>query len=931
MALKPWQKVVTPREDLTDGRPLDASEFAVHLDHVRSGKAPRVYKNPEEFFERTFLTQNLTNFSAEVMRRLSGEQTETNAVFNMATQFGGGKTHSLTLLYHLATNGEKSSDWMGVNKILQTAKVKKVPAAATAVFVGTEFDSLIGRGGDDGTPKRFTPWGEIAFQLGGEHALSLLSEHEQQKIAPAGDALRKIFPKDRPCLILMDEILNFMGSNRKSGLAAQFYNFLHNLGETARGENNVVLVVSIPKSEEIEMTPEDQGDYERLKKNLDRLGKAVIMTSEADTSEIIRRRLFEWDRGMMSQEGKVLLGKEAVEVCRAYADWVQSHKSQIPQWFPVDHAQEAFMASYPFHPSILSVFERKWQALPRFQRTRGILRLLALWVSLAYGDTYKHPWKDSLITLGTAPLEDPMFRSAVFEQLGESRLEVAVATDIAGKKESFSTRLDSEAIDAIKKSRLHRKVSTAIFFESNGGQAKGMATVPEMRLAVAEPDLDIGNIETVLETLTTSCYYLSVYGSHYKYDIKPNINKILADRRANIKTDKIDEKVKAEIQKVFVGLQGVDRKFYPVQSSQVPDSAGLTMVVLSPEYIAADEKTLKFMDSVTKECGTSSRTFKSALIWVVADSSSQMREEARKVLAWEEIEDEQDTYALDDLQKKQITENVKIARRDLKESVWRAFKNLYILGKDNNIQHIDLGLINSSSGNSLPEYILSHLIKKDRVLEGGPSPNTIIKNWPPALEEWSTKAARDAFFASPLLPGLLKPDLIKDSIVKCVSGGQLALVAKDPAGRYDPFYYGDSITLLDVEISEDMFLIRKEKADAYKASIAAPPPVQPPVKPGDPPPVIVPPVTPPPVPAPVPTPPASKTITKMTWTGEVTTQKWMNFYTKVLTRFAGGKGLKLTVNVEVAPDGGISAQKIEETRVALRELGLSDNVTLTEE
>ena len=172
MALKPWYKVVTPREDLRDGKPLDASEFAVHLDQVRDGRAPAVYQNPERFLERTFLTKGLTGVAAEVLRRLSGEKTETSAVFNMTTQFGGGKTHSLTLLYHLANNGPKAKDWQGVARLLQVAGINTVPSAKVAVFVGTEFDPIAGRGGSDGTPVRRTPWGEIAFQVGGEKALA---------------------------------------------------------------------------------------------------------------------------------------------------------------------------------------------------------------------------------------------------------------------------------------------------------------------------------------------------------------------------------------------------------------------------------------------------------------------------------------------------------------------------------------------------------------------------------------------------------------------------------------------------------------------------------------------------------------------------------------------------------------------------------------
>src|SRR3954463_2065347 len=161
MALKPWYKIVTPREDLREGKPLDASEFAVHLDQVREGRAPKDYQEPQRFFERTFLTKSLLGFSSEVVRRLSGIKTETSAVFNMATQFGGGKTHALTLLYHLATHGPKAQTWVGVDQILENAQVANIPHAATAVFVGTEFDSITGRGGDDGTPLRKTPWGEI--------------------------------------------------------------------------------------------------------------------------------------------------------------------------------------------------------------------------------------------------------------------------------------------------------------------------------------------------------------------------------------------------------------------------------------------------------------------------------------------------------------------------------------------------------------------------------------------------------------------------------------------------------------------------------------------------------------------------------------------------------------------------------------------------
>src|SRR5438874_3553424 len=148
MPLKPWYKVVTPREDLRESKPLDASEFAVHLDQVRDGRAPAVYRNPDEFLDRTYLTRSLLELAGQVVRRLSGVRTETSAVFNLSTQFGGGKTHFLTLLYHLAAHGPDAANWSGATRILEKAGVGRFPRAAAAVFVGQKFDVLTGRGGD---------------------------------------------------------------------------------------------------------------------------------------------------------------------------------------------------------------------------------------------------------------------------------------------------------------------------------------------------------------------------------------------------------------------------------------------------------------------------------------------------------------------------------------------------------------------------------------------------------------------------------------------------------------------------------------------------------------------------------------------------------------------------------------------------------------
>jgi hypothetical protein len=798
-----------------------------------------------------------------------------------------------------------------------------------------------------------------------------VAEFDADGRAPGGDTIARFLPADRPALILVDELMNYVSRNRKSGLGGQLYNFLHNLSETARGLDNVVLAVSVPASE-LEMGPEDYADYGRFKKMLDRVGKAVVIAAEAETSEIIRRRLFEWGG----------LPKEDRQVAAAYADWLLEHRYQIPNWFPVDQAVEVFEAAYPFHPTVISVFERKWQALQRFQRTRGVLRLLALWVSRAYQEGYKGAHKDLLIGLGTAPLEDPLFRTAAFEQLGSLELETAVATDITGKRGAHAIRLDEEAVETIRRSRLHRKTATAIFFESNGGvvAARADATLPELRLDVSELDLDIGNVETVLDALADTCYFLESERNRYRFRITPGINKILADRRATIKTSDVQERVRAEIQKAFRVGPGVARVYFPEKSADVPNQAALTFVIMAPEHTVSDPATRQLVDEMTREYGSSGRTFKSALIWIVPDDVGGLLDDARKLLAWEYIDSEKQELGLDASQQTHLQESLRRASRDLRESVWRSYNKVLLLGRNNEWKEMDLGLVHSSAAENLVTLILSRLRQDDEVTEGV-SPYTLLRNWP-AMTAWSTRAVRDAFFASPQLPRLLDPEALRRTIADGVAQKLLAYVGpKGADGKYYPFVFGETLLPGNVEFSDDMFIITAEEA---KTQIEEPKlarlevrPAHVRLKPGEsynlsvqgfdqhdrPFPLTMSDVVweaqgcsvdasgkvvagddegyytvsarvedlsafvevvvakkpiEPPLPPPPPPPPGG-----LVWKGDIPPQKWMNFYTRVLARFATQPDLKLTLRFEVSE--GVSPQKVDETRIALRELGLDEN------
>jgi hypothetical protein len=394
-----------------------------------------------------------------------------------------------------------------------------------------------------------------------------------------------------------------------------------------------------------------------------------------------------------------------------------------------------------------------------------------------------------------------------------------------------------------------------------------------------------------------------------------------------------------------------------------------------------DKKTLGLVESMTREYGSSARTFKSGLIWAIPDSDASLRDEARKVLAWEDIRDEIDELRLDDTQKRQLGENLKKSQRDLKECVWRTYKNIGLLNKDNTFRVADWGLVHSSAAENMLTFILNRL-RQDGEVEKDPSPNFLVKHWPPAFKEWSTKNVRDAFFASPQFPRLLDPESIKDTISRGVASGIIAYIGKAKNGSYKPFFFAKSLPATEIEISEDMYIITAEEAKKHieppKLTSIVISPQDARIDPGKKQTYVVKGLDQhnheiaigdvvwkatggtidkngvftsgkdegnfvitatvggiagsanitiakegamPPKPR-----PTGEGINKLSWNGEIPPQKWMNFYTKVLSKFAGGKGLKITINVEVSPEGGVSKQKIEETQIALRELGLQDDI-----
>jgi hypothetical protein len=723
-----------------------------------------------------------------------------------------------------------------------------------------------------------------------------------------------------PVLVLMDEVMNLMTAARgiavgKSTLASQFYEFLHALTEEADGRDGLCVVVSLPKSVE-EMSAEDESDFLRLKKVTTRVAAPYVLAKDLEIPEIVRRRLFD---GVGAPE-------DVRRTARAYARWLQDHRDQIPGSFPVDRAEEIISASYPFHPTVLSVFERKWAALPSFQRTRGILRLLAQWVSIAYEQGFKGAHDEALINLGSAPLEDPFFRAAVLEQLGSDELQAAIIADIAGDQ-AHADRLDQdqELPQSLRRAKVHRRVASTIFFESSGGQAKEGATLPEIRLAAGAPDVEIGNLETALEALRDACFFLVATREGYRFSTKANLNKLIADRRAALPEDEVEETMLAAVRRVFESRKALARPFdvvfFPEEARAIPDAPSPRLVVLGPER-PWGERTRRQVEEWMREHGASPRRFRNALVWVAVDPGHQLLEAARRARAWASLAEEADERGFDDAQRAELEQQRRKAEHDLEEAVWRAYRWVAFLGHGGELTEEDLGVVHSSAAPSLQGLIQARLRQRDE-LSDALAPNRIMQNWPVAgnerVPEWSCRDVRDAVYSSPAFPRLLDPFALRETVVKGVGEGVFGLGAKSRDG-FVRVAIEEAISPEEVEFSDDVVLLLPEVARRLKEE--APSPEKPVQKSGD---------------AAVPAEDqvagvgvqakifSGEKVEAVRWAGEVPWRQWHKFYTEVLSKLVG-EGLRIAVQFEARPEGGILKERVEEVQERLTELGLQGDL-----
>jgi len=922
--MEPWYKIATPRKEVREGRSFNPDEFAIALEQVVAGTAPEDYRDPEQFFARTCFTRALREHAGMVLRRLSGRTDNTSPVLTLITQFGGGKTHTLTTLYHLAKNGDAVAAHNGVTDLVREAGVGSVPKAKVAVFVGNAWDPQ---------PGRETPWIDIARQLAGDKGVEALGP--AAKTTPPGtDAIARVFQAaGAPVLLLFDEVLNYL--NRHRGSAESFHAFIQNLTVATTGTTHGAAVISLPRSQ-VEMTASDQEWQDRISKVVRRVAKDLIANDETEISEVVRRRLFQD------------LGSEKIRknVAKAYGDWCFERRAQLPpEWTAVDSAateakareflQRRFEACYPFHPATLSVFQRKWQALPQYQQTRGTLAMLAQWISIAAQEAFRKARTEPLITLGSAPLDEPGFRSVVLGQLGESRLIAAIDTDIAGEQ------AHSKALDADTKGQLrdiHRRVGTAILFESSGGQTDKVAHLPELRFALGEPELDTTSIDNAALALEGRSYFIRKTGTDgFRIGYQPTMKKVVSDRRASLDEEtEVKPALRKLVEEEFRRGASISVVAFPGDGAEIPDTPRLTLVVADPEVEWSGGGSLRAqLAEWTRQRGKSPRLYPGALVWCIKKPGRDLRDKVELALAWKRVAREVAEGTLggefDRNDRAELQSKLKDAEGAAKDEVWGDYRFAVVADgqEPDGLKVVDLGAGHSSSGETLCGRVIGAL-KSEALLNESVGAGYVERNWPPALKEsaaWPLASLRQSFLNGSLTR-LVDPDaILKSKIVEFVSRGDFGLASgRKPDGSYERVWFGELVAPDEVAFDAGVFLLRKDSAKALKTGAPPEPLPGPSPQPGP-----EPTIAPGPSPAPEPKPAPGATTKTLRLVGTVPPEVWNRLGTKLLPKLRAGSDLRIGLEFTVTVKADTAGSLVAEIQQILQELGLGEAVRVEED
>lgn len=725
--LPSWREVMEPHMDVAEGRYKNA-EFAADLAQVARGKGELEYRDPVEFFNRTYVTEGMKGLLVQSLRRVS--ELDGEPVIQLKTAFGGGKTHSMLALYHMMRSRSRVGQIANLAPVLEAAGVSEVPEVHVAVLVGTALNPANSK-----RPPTMpgitvnTLWGEMAFQLaesaGKPELYDYVKEADKRGVSPGSEALANLFDACGCCLVLMDELVAYAkklyGADKlPAGTLDNFITFIQELTEAARASKCSLVVASIPESDNEIGGEAGQRALEQIEHTFGRMESIWKPVGASEGFEVVRRRLFLNCKDEAARD----------EVCSAFSKMYGENTAEFPTESRELEYRERMVSCYPIHPEVFDRLYEDWATLERFQRTRGVLRLMAaviheLWMS-------RDP--SPMIMPGSFPLDVPGVRDELTRYLDDN-WNAVVDSEVDGKQ-SLPYRNDRNNPrygSLLASRRVARTVMLGSAPDVGGQSVRGIERA-HIRLGTVQPGENISVFNDALATLQTSSSYLysDANGNRFWYDTRPTLRKVAEDRAQMVKDSDALFEVEGRLKRLrkvepFSGIH-----VCPASTLDVPDDQSLRLVVLPPAAKhrsgAAESEALKLASEIITSRGSTPRSYKNMIVFAAADAScySQILKSAKQYLAWDSIKADRESLNLDVAQTRETEQSARRADESLDAKIQEAYSWLLYpridlfsgsMDIEWEVEHV------AGGGESIVAKMARKLLSDDAA----------IQNWAPAL------------------------------------------------------------------------------------------------------------------------------------------------------------------------------------------------------
>jgi hypothetical protein len=607
--LKNIWEVCEFEDDIKYGR-LEPARFAVELYSVLEGKADKIYTDPRLFLSHTYLTENMRYLLREALRRLSGKGGQ--PVFVLDTEFGGGKTHTILLLYHVFKSRNIGTKFIQEVGLTKETEVIEVPECRVLAI-------------DCRKISKNTLWGEIASGLGRYDVF----EEEDRNIKPVKDIGKLLSLLDEPTLILLDELPHYLvqaegikvGDTNLSDLTIAFILMLISAVSSTKDSMLVITLTGKQKlyeehrkrlKQKIDELVVEKVDA-MARESLSRQAKYLVPMEKEEVAQILKKRLI-----------KSINEQYRDETVKRYFEYLMD-KRLIEDIKYRDRLKE----SYPFHPFLIDILYDRVSTIEDFNKTRGIFRLL----SLALHRIYRDGLECKLLSPGDIPLEDNEIMDELTNRLNRGSFRPVIITDCIEK---------AGQLDRKRSVPIVKRVSRTIYLYSLIGTERVSGALPrDIKLGACYPGIDPGLVDEVLEEIDREFWYLKVEGGTYYFQTEPNINKIIYDYMGEVSDDELRDVIKKKIQDLLKNPPNI--KVVVWQSGELEDGPEIKLMVVDYRALRPGEEKATVEDLLERTSNGKIREYRNTIIFLLPDINAihYMEESARKLCAVRKAEKDQ--------------------------------------------------------------------------------------------------------------------------------------------------------------------------------------------------------------------------------------------------------------------------------------------------